>query len=814
MNKLRKKKETRRKDKMTLIEKSNIKVILLFIFLAFLFAMLIGKLCLIHLKQGDELTRKALNQLTKTESISAKRGLILDRNNKELAINVTKANVFYNMDIFNPDINKYESKEDRKKDIKETTERDSMRIAKVLEVPQEEILSKMKGTKVVKLAEDISREKALELKSMNIYGLSIDDVSKRFYPYKDLAAYVIGFVNNESTGVYGVESTYDEELSGMPGKSVLIKNNNHTKIPLTDEENYAPKDGLNVVLTIDENIQKVAEEVAKKTREDNNADKVGIIVQDTKNGEILAMATNESYNLNKPYAPINEIQKEEWEDLSNEEKMEERFNNWLNFCVNEQYEPGSTFKLITAAAALEEGTTSVDKSYICNGVYTDIPGVKIGCTSPHRGPRTLAEAIEESCNITLVKVGRELGAKKMYKYIKAFGFGKPTGIDLPAEAAGIIAPDYKSIGPANLATMSYGHGISVTPIQLINAVSCIGNNGYLNTPRVVSKLVDERGNVVEKKKTVTKRKVISDETAKKVKYMMGRVVDSGSGVKAQVPGYKIGGKTGTANIVGKRGYENAYNASFVGLAPLNDPKITVLVVVNRPRGAIFGSAVAAPAAQQVMEKTLEYLKIPKTEKVDEKDKKDLVSVPNLRNLLLSDAGKKVVDLGLKFNTTSDTVENGAVVVSQDPQAGTYVEKGSIIDIKINNNTKFPKIMPQLVGKSEKEVKSILKDMKLEYNINGEGKVISQKPEPGTKIDSDNVVVLKMESMLYEDENKDEDLKESSNSDSEEKKTDGNKDSEKEKSANNSVQKRKKKDSEKKTDKDKSSKDKKTSDIDD
>ena len=755
MNKYRIKKEPKKsKKKKSSRSIANTKAFWILAFLVLLFALLIIRLIDLNVRQGEELTRKALNQLTRTETISPDRGIIYDRNKKELAINVTRANVFYDMGFIKQE--NFKTKKEYKEELDKVTKEDAKKIAKILNIPEEEIIEKMVGKRVVKIASNVSRDHALKLESAKVGRVSIDDVTKRFYPYKDLAAHVIGFANDESTGVYGIESSYDGELSGMPGKNIVVKNNSHAKIPLTEEETYAPKEGFSTVLTLDETLQQISEEAAKKTRIDYSAEKVSIIIQDTKTGEILAMANNESYDLNNPKSPINEDQEELWEDLSPEEKNDLWFRNWTNFCVNEQFEPGSTFKLITTAAALEEATTSLNKTYVCNGLYTDIPGVKIGCTSQNRGPRTVEQAITESCNIALIKIGRELGAEKMYKYIKAFGFGSPTGIDLPAEATGQIARSAESMGPANVATISYGHGISVTPIQLINSVSAIANKGYLNTPRIVSRLEDNNGNVIEKKKTVTKRKVISDETSEQMRHMMGKVVTEGTGKRAQVSGYQIGGKTGTANIATNKGYENAYIASFVGVAPLNDPRITVLVVVQRPKGNIYGSAVATPAAHDVFEKSLEYLKVPKTEKEVKEEKEELVSVPNVRNLLLLDAGKSIVDRELKFNTVSEKVGNNAVVIKQNPQAGTYAEKGTIVDLEINNNEGKNKTMPILIGKTEKQVEPILKALKVEYNISGKGKVVSQRPEAGSYIKDDNVVLLTMESELYKDDKDSED----------------------------------------------------------
>ncbi|SHH43504.1 stage V sporulation protein D (sporulation-specific penicillin-binding protein) [Anaerosphaera aminiphila DSM 21120] len=744
MNKRNDFKELKRENKGTkknFLKAANSKVFFLFFLLALFFAMIIIKLFSINFVSGKELTRSALNQLTKSETVKADRGIIYDRNKKELVLNVTKSNIYYNMDFKLGSNKKSLSKEDLKE-----LEKDSKKVANILNKDSEEILELMTGSKVVKIASNVSREKGNELREAGIDRLSVEDVIKRYYPYNSLACHVIGFTNDEDTGQYGIEARYDSELSGIAGKNISVKSNSQSQIPLTDEENYAPKEGVNPVLTLDENIQQFAEEAALSSREKHNAEEVSIIVQDTITGEILAMVNNEGYDLNNPKEPVGEEEIESWNELTEEEKLDNWYSNWNNFCVNSQYEPGSTFKLITAAAALEEATTNLQKTYVCNGLYTDIPTVKIGCSSSNRGPRTLEEAMAESCNITFVKIGRELGAEKMLKYIKAFGFGERTGIDLNAEAKGEIPKSASEITPVKLATMSYGHGIAVTPIQYINAVSAIANGGYLNTPRVVDRLEDKNGNIIEKFETENKRRVISEQNSNIMKGLMRKVVEDGTGKLAKVDGYQVGGKTGTANVVlesGKGYDQNNYISSFVGVAPLNDPKITVMVIVQKPKGDFFGSTVAVPAGHDVIEKSLEYLNIPKTEKSNKNDDENLVLVPNVNNLLLSDAGKELVDLGLQFNVKSNTISNSAVVVKQNPAAGNYVPKDSIVDLEINNNTSNIKIMPDLNKKNEEELKSVLDEMEVDYNIKGKGHAISQSIKAGEKINEGSRVTIEM-----------------------------------------------------------------------
>lgn len=728
-------------------------IFVFFIFLAFLFVILIAKLLWIQIVQSEELTIAALNQLTKTEVINSNRGIIYDRNKKEMAINITKCNVFYNMDYLKQ--RKDESESDFKNRKEKLYDEDAKTISDVTGIDYDEVRSKMEGDKVVRLATNIERGKAQELKDLrlqiikenkekkdnkksNLIPMSIDDVTRRLYPFNNLASYVIGFTNDENVGQYGIEASFDEELSGISGKNVSLKDNASNKIPLTDEETYAPKEGYSVVLSIDSNIQQFAETAALHAKKENMADKVSIIVQDTMTGEILAMTTKDDYNLNDPRAPLNEKQKEEWDKLSEEEKMDILYDNWRDFNVNDQYEPGSTFKLITAAAAIEENTAQPDSQYVCNGAMV-MGNSRLTCTSHTRGRKTLAKAIEESCNMTMIQVGQDLGAEKFLKYIKAFGFGKKTGIELYGESIGIIPRSYKDISKVNLATMSYGHSIAVSPIQLINAVSAISNGGFLNKPTLIKEIVDANGNVIERKRPELRRRVISEETSDKMKMMMRRVVEKGTGKRAQVPGYIVGGKSGTANIATPTGYLEAYNSSFVGVAPLNDPRLTVLVVVNNPKGGILGSVVAAPVVQDVLEKSLNYMKIQKTEEVDEKD--EFISVPNVGGLLLEDAGKILIDSGLRFNNNSENVLPYSVVTNQSPSAGSYVLKDTIIDLAVNDKDSGILIMPDLSKKTRKESQSILNSMNLEYNIKGNGDFISQSPRPGQKLSGSESITL-------------------------------------------------------------------------
>lgn len=733
--------------------KANGKIIFLLGFLTLLLLILIIKLFYLQVIVSDDYTRVALRQITRTEELTSERGIIYDRNNKELAVNIAAADCYYNMD---PDLttpNDEESDEDFQARVQREHESNAEEIAKITGVDAEELLSKMQGDKVVKLITDVGRNQTLELRDASINRVSLEDKVKRSYPYNNLGSHIIGFVNDQNIGQYGIESEYDSVLSGISGKNFKYRQGGGGRIPLTEQETFAPKAGLFLSLNMDVNIEQYAQDAAREAKERFSAEKVSIIVQDTKTGEILAMANADDYNLNAPRDPQTETQKEEWAMLTDEERSQIWFKNWRNFAVNDLYEPGSTFKLITAAAAIEAGVSWPDKQYNCIGTITDIPGVKIGCTCNIRGYKTLRQAIEQSCNISFVQLGREMGRDLMEKYIRAFGFGERTGVDLPAEEVGKV-PSVDRIGPAELATLSYGHGIAVTPIQIVNAVSTIANGGYLNTPHVAENIMDAEGNVIETIKPETKRQVISKSTSDTMCNLMERVVKYGTGKRAAVDGYRVGGKTGTANMVGDNGMyaKGKYVASFVGVAPINDPQITVLVIVKDPKNLTHGGTVAAPYASYVIEKTLTYLKVPRTESINKNNDEDIVRVPDVRNLLLQDAGKMLVTNGLKFNVITEEYSTMSVVRTQSVEPNTYVKKGTIVDLTVQGNENKFVVMPDIIGKTKDEATSILKEMKLEYNAIGDGLVESQSPSAGSRLEPNTEIELKLsQSEVGEDE---------------------------------------------------------------
>ncbi len=689
--------------------------------------LLVGRLFYLQIYKNEELKKGALEQWTKGIDIKSNRGIIYDRKGKKLAVSVTSYTVWATPS-----------------DIKDPAATANT-VSEILEMDQALVLEKLtKNTRTEKVKQWITRDEALELRKLNIRGITVVDDSKRYYPYGNFASYILGFTDVDNNGLYGVEKTYDKYLTGIPGKWVKTTDAANRQLPYDGEKIYDAQDGLSVVLTIDETIQHFAEKEATQALLDNKAKNVSIIIMDPYTGDILALANKPDYNPNEPRVPLDEATKAEWEGLPIEQLQEKWYSMWRNFAINDIYEPGSTFKIVTAAAALEENSANLNTHYFCDGFVRDIKGVVIKCASwynPH-GDQDFAEAFSNSCNVAFVNMGRQVGKEKLYKYIKAFGFGENTGIELLGESPGIIPSSTDVIKEVNLATLSYGHGIAVTPLQMVNAFSTIANGGNLMKPRLIKELIDHEGNIVESYPVEVKRKVLSEETSEKMLLLLEGVVKDGTGRHAYIPGYNVGGKSGTAmKIIDGRYVDGKYIASFGVVAPADDPKIVALIIIDEPQGVYYGGTIGGPVAQAVVEETLNYLEVQRKfsdEELKEIDTK--VVVPDVRNLKIGEAGKTLTDLGLKYTTEYLEITTDSIIMDQFPLPETEVIKGSIVDLYLNLKPKTI-IMPDLIGKTNEEVKEILDSMNQQYILNGSGKVINQIPAPGEEVSGEINIVI-------------------------------------------------------------------------
>lgn len=579
------------------LKKTKLRLAISMFIILLMVLLLITRLGYLQVVIGEDLKKQALEQCAEDIRIKPERGTIYDRKGKKLSISING----YKIECIPPDVG----------DSEETANI----LSEILNVDKEIILNKVASDKkYVKIKEWVEKEVGEEIEEKNIKGIVVVPNVKRYYPLGTSVSYILGFTDIDGNGLYGVEKTYDDYLRGIPGRLIINVDTWGRQLPYDNERLIEDTPGYGLVLTIDETIQHFAEEAILNVKEKYKAKRATVLVMEPKTGDILAMASKPDYDPNQPKVPQYDEISLKWNNLS-EEELEKEWNKlWKPHPVTDSYEPGSTFKIITAAAALEENVVKMDTQFNSDGYVRDIPGGVLKCWSyrhPH-GLQTFAEGVQNSCNPVLIEVSKLLGQEKMLKYLNGFGFGERTGIDLLGEGVGSIPSDYESMREIRLATISYGQGISVTPIQLITAISSIANQGQLMKPRIVKNVVDEKGNIIEEIKPEMVRKVISKETSEKVLEILEGVVKEGTGKKAYVSGYRVGGKTGTAQKVVNGEYsDEKFVASFVGVAPINDPKIVILVIVDEPDKDINyqGGQVAAPIAGEIIEKTLKYLDV-------------------------------------------------------------------------------------------------------------------------------------------------------------------------------------------------------------
>lgn len=573
---------------------------------------------------GEHYSKLAIEQQTRDTPIPAKRGMIYDRNGKELAISSVTNTIWARPS----DVRSAKTKEEGQKKLDHTADV----LASILEQDKAEIFKILTAEKsLVKVAKYIDKDKANQIREERLSGISIAEDVKRYYPLGPFAAHILGNTTDDNRGLSGIELKYDKYLSGIPGRWIKNTDVAGDSLSYGIEKYYKAEDGLSAMLTIDEVIQHYVEKAIEQVQADTLAKRVMCLIMDPKNGDILAMALTPDFDPNFPRIPLDKDEALYVQNLPDDQKIIYWNDMWRNPMVSDTYEPGSTFKLITTAIALEEGVTHLNDNFVCTGSYV-VAGTKLSCWrsyKPH-GSQTLVEAVENSCNPVFVQLSQRLGIETYYNYLNKFGLMEKTGIDYPGEGGNILQ-SIETAGPVGLATMSYGQGIAVTPVSLVAAISALGNEGMLMRPRLVKAFIDQSGNVIESIKPLAVRQVVSKETAEEMCYIMESAVAEGSGGNAKVSGYRIGGKTGTANKVEKGAYVDATYSSFIGMAPMNDPRLTILLVVDSPKGVKFGSQTAAPGVKMILEDTLRYLNIKPqyTEEERASAESQLTTVPDI-----------------------------------------------------------------------------------------------------------------------------------------------------------------------------------------
>jgi stage V sporulation protein D (sporulation-specific penicillin-binding protein) len=654
-------------------------MIFAFAVIVLVFAALAFRIGWIQIVATDIYASKAAESQTKDELIPARRGDILDRNMKELAVTSSTYTLFIRL--------KPPKGATMPKDYQEQLIAVTKLLSDTLDISKETIEKKTADNEHsrVKVATNVNKDqmdlisKGLKEQKLNI--LELEEKSSRSYPLGTFAAHVLGTISNDGHGQGGVELEYDNYLSGISGR--LIQSTDAQGNPLTGGEkaSYDKQDGASVVLTIDEPIQYYVEDVLKKRYKELKPKKIEAIVMDPSNGDVLAMASYPNFDPNNARTPVSAAAKKEFAKMTDEEQSEYLSDLWRNPTVSDLYEPGSVFKLITASSALESSSATLKSGYTCRGIYR-VEDRDIHChiyPGAH-GYETLTEAVGNSCNPAMVQVVKKMGYDKFIQYLELYGMTQKTGIDLPGEAAP-LTQDKKTAGPVGLANMSFGMGISITPIEMVSAIAAIGNDGKYMQPRVVRALADEEGNITEKFPSKVVRQVISKQTAKETQDIMTYVCEKAGGQIAKVPGYKIGAKTGTAQKLIKGQYSSSHIVgSMVAMAPMDDPKFVVLVVVDDPQGGGFGNTTAGPAVHDIVEELLRYYNI-KPEYTDEEKAKlenEQKKVPKVTGTGASEAAGILLGEGLKYNTQGADKSTDFKVKDQYPKAGATIEEGGTV----------------------------------------------------------------------------------------------------------------------------------------
>lgn len=546
---------------------------------------LLGRLVYLMIFRGDYYSRLATDLQQRERQIKAARGKILDAGGVVLAGNksVCTISVIHNQ-IEDP-------------------EGVIAMIVKELDLPEERVRKRVeKYSSIEKIKSNVDKETGNRILAYGYAGVKVDEDYKREYPYDDLASKVLGFTGGDNQGIIGLETVYDDYLQGQDGTILTTTDARGVEVDNIGEERIEPVAGNNLRLSLDANIQLFAAQAAEKVYLQKDADSVSILVMNPKDGQMFAMVDYPEFNLNQPFELTEEYREYEGTD----EEQDYLNQMWRNHCINDTYEPGSTFKIITSAAALEEGVVSLEDRFHCPG-YIIVEDRRIRChkTTGH-GAESFVEGIENSCNPVFINVGLRIGADRFYDYFDQFGLLTKTGIDLPGEAATIMHKR-ENIGLVELATISFGQSFQITPIQLAATVSSIINGGNRVTPHFGVQVEDASGNCIEKFSYEQKEGICSSETSEKMRYLLEKVVSEGGGNKAYIEGYSIGGKTATSQTLPRSA--NRYISSFLGFAPADDPQVLVLVIIRNPSGIYYGGTIAAPVAKEIFENILPYLEL-------------------------------------------------------------------------------------------------------------------------------------------------------------------------------------------------------------
>ncbi|MGE5379539.1 MAG: stage V sporulation protein D [Methylocystaceae bacterium] len=674
-----------------------------------LILMLLVRLFWLQVIRSEDLSSRALENRMQDIRVEAKRGTIYDRNGHELAVSVSTESVYASP----PEV--------RKSGRADEIARQLSAILGVDEVRIKNLITRPVALEWVKRQVDLKT--AQELRQLDLPGIHMVEESRRYYPKTVLACHVLGISGIDNVGLEGIDLYYNNYLAGTPGRFVVEQDAAGRPIPDATHKYIRPITGNSLVLTIDETIQYIVERELDKVMASRQPKAAYAVVMDPQTGEILALANRPAFDPNRYKEFPGSVRR--------------------NYAVNNALEPGSTGKIITAAAALNEKVVKPNDDFYCPGF------IKVGKHTIHEaqgrahGSQTFTRVVENSCNVGFVQVGMRLGLPAYFKYVRAFGLGQKTGIDLPGEARGILVPE-KRATQVDLATMSFGQANAVTAIQLLNAVCTVANGGVLYRPHLLKEVINDQGRPVKEIKPEKIRQVLSPKASQELCTILEGVVKNGTGQNAYVEGYRVAGKTGTAQKIAPGGgyMSDQHVASFIAFAPANEARLAALVVVDDPKGyPYYGGTVAAPLIKAILEDSLAYLGVPRqSENSRNEAPAEKITMPNLINLPLSEALDELRLLGLNAKVDGE----GSLVREQNPQADTKVDPGSRVNLRMSPAPAerlhaYKVTVPDLSGKSMKEVARLLSQVGLILESDGYGIAEKQEPEAGTAIKSGSMV---------------------------------------------------------------------------
>ncbi|WP_343247452.1 penicillin-binding transpeptidase domain-containing protein [Diplocloster hominis] len=627
------------------------KILIIFLCCFLVLGALAGRLIYLMLFQSEYYQEQADALHERERSIKAARGKIIDANGTVLATNRTVCTIsVIHSQIKEPEVI-------------------ISKLSEILGMDQEAVRKRVeKNSSIERIKTNVDKEIGDKIRNLGLAGVKVDEDFKRYYPYSSLASKVLGFTGSDNQGIIGLEVKYEEYLKGIDGTILTLTDARGVEIADAGEDRIEPVPGNDLYISLDSNIQKYCEQAAQKVMEQKSADAVSVLVMNPQNGEIMAMVNVPEFDLNDPFTLNTSV---DTTGMTEEQKQDLLNQMWRNRCINDTYEPGSTFKIITAASGLEEGVVHLDDQFSCPG-FRVVEDRRIRChKAGGHGGETFVQGIMNSCNPVFIDVGLRLGVDNFYKYFNQLGLLSKTGVDLPGEAATIMHKK-DNVGPVELATISFGQSFQITPIQLATTVSSIINGGTRVTPHLGVEVKNTDGDPVKTLTYPTKEHIISEETSETMQYLLEQVVKEGSGNKAYIPGYKIGGKTATSQTLPRSAHK--YISSFLGFAPADDPQVLCLLIINNPQGIYYGGTIAAPIVKDIFSNILPYMGIEQrfTEEETQENNIGEITMPDL----MGKTKEEMQEILKEFELSVSCIGEDGTVTDQFPLAGETISKTS------------------------------------------------------------------------------------------------------------------------------------------